>query len=126
MRSAERFSGNDEFTPRQRQRGSARYSHEGGNAEHAEDERKIEDRLPDKGDDSQHEDERRKGQQHVHRADDKSSSPAAEITRKQAERAPDSQANHRRAETDRKSTRLNSSHLGISYAVFCLKKKKKT
>src|SRR5262245_62761430 len=27
--------------------------------------------------------------------------------------------------TDRKSTRLNSSHLGISYAVFCLKKKKK-
>src|ERR1035438_10608858 len=26
--------------------------------------------------------------------------------------------------TDRKSTRLNSSHLGISYAVFCLKKKK--
>src|SRR5262245_62246810 len=30
--------------------------------------------------------------------------------------------NHR---VDRKSTRLNSSHLGISYAVFCLKKKKK-
>src|SRR5256885_7468817 len=29
---------------------------------------------------------------------------------------------HRR---DRKSTRLNSSHLVISYAVFCLKKKKK-
>src|SRR5262245_62516807 len=28
-------------------------------------------------------------------------------------------------EVDRKSTRLNSSHLGISYAVFCLKKKKK-
>src|SRR5437899_8867323 len=28
-------------------------------------------------------------------------------------------------EKDRKSTRLNSSHLGISYAVFCLKKKKK-
>src|SRR6266566_1121048 len=27
---------------------------------------------------------------------------------------------------DRKSTRLNSSHLVISYAVFCLKKKKKT
>src|SRR5205814_8435224 len=25
--------------------------------------------------------------------------------------------------SDRKSTRLNSSHLGISYAVFCLKKK---
>src|SRR5688500_19724177 len=28
------------------------------------------------------------------------------------------------ARTDRKSTRLNSSHLVISYAVFCLKKKK--
>src|SRR2546426_4425031 len=27
--------------------------------------------------------------------------------------------------SDRKSTRLNSSHLVISYAVFCLKKKKK-
>src|SRR5262245_63951158 len=31
----------------------------------------------------------------------------------------------RRPRLDRKSTRLNSSHLGISYAVFCLKKKKK-
>src|SRR5205814_4043562 len=29
------------------------------------------------------------------------------------------------SDLDRKSTRLNSSHLGISYAVFCLKKKKK-
>src|SRR5437899_9223933 len=28
-------------------------------------------------------------------------------------------------ERDRKSTRLNSSHLGISYAVFCLKKKRR-
>src|SRR5439155_8378544 len=31
-----------------------------------------------------------------------------------------------RGHTDRKSTRLNSSHVAISYAVFCLKKKKKT
>src|SRR5258705_585182 len=31
---------------------------------------------------------------------------------------------HVRRIGDRKSTRLNSSHLGISYAVFCLKKKK--
>ena len=30
------------------------------------------------------------------------------------------------AAEDRKSTRLNSSHVAISYAVFCLKKKKKT
>src|SRR3712207_8630748 len=29
-------------------------------------------------------------------------------------------------EEDRKSTRLNSSHANISYAVFCLKKKKQT
>src|SRR3712207_9401338 len=31
----------------------------------------------------------------------------------------------RRVPEDRKSTRLNSSHANISYAVFCLKKKKK-
>src|SRR4051812_49550400 len=36
--------------------------------------------------------------------------------------APDGSQNH----SDRKSTRLNSSHMSISYAVFCLKKKKKT
>src|SRR5207249_8375490 len=30
----------------------------------------------------------------------------------------------RSLKTDRKSTRLNSSHVSISYAVFCLKKKK--
>src|SRR5687768_17821169 len=34
--------------------------------------------------------------------------------------------NLRRAVRDRKSTRLNSSHGYISYAVFCLKKKKKS
>src|SRR2546422_7347448 len=33
---------------------------------------------------------------------------------------------HYRRREDRKSTRLNSSHGYISYAVFCLKKKKKT
>src|SRR3712207_8937636 len=32
----------------------------------------------------------------------------------------------RRRRRDRKSTRLNSSHANISYAVFCLKKKKNT
>src|SRR2546426_7705490 len=37
--------------------------------------------------------------------------------------APNSDEGYRRL--DRKSTRLNSSHLVISYAVFCLKKKKK-
>src|SRR5437899_7110773 len=41
-------------------------------------------------------------------------------------RVPDLRESGNRCEgLDRKSTRLNSSHLGISYAVFCLKKKKK-
>src|SRR3712207_6975881 len=35
---------------------------------------------------------------------------------------PDDRVRHR----DRKSTRLNSSHANISYAVFCLKKKQNT
>src|SRR5437899_7700556 len=39
--------------------------------------------------------------------------------------APERLGQHRVRPADRKSTRLNSSHLGISYAVFCLKKKKK-
>src|SRR5439155_15605961 len=34
-------------------------------------------------------------------------------------------ARRARRDRDRKSTRLNSSHVAISYAVFCLKKKKK-
>src|SRR5256885_5559139 len=43
--------------------------------------------------------------------------PAANLT-------PDEVQALYEALTDRKSTRLNSSHLVISYAVFCLKKKK--
>src|SRR5215218_11304231 len=39
--------------------------------------------------------------------------------------AATSTTRRRRAALDRKSTRLNSSHTVISYAVFCLKKKKK-
>src|SRR5207249_5213642 len=37
--------------------------------------------------------------------------------------SPANNANHGIAHVDRKSTRLNSSHVSISYAVFCLKKK---
>src|SRR3712207_8761684 len=37
--------------------------------------------------------------------------------------ADDRQVVPRRPQVDRKSTRLNSSHANISYAVFCLKKK---
>src|SRR5258705_14001042 len=40
-------------------------------------------------------------------------------------RVPELRVPPRTAGVDRKSTRLNSSHLGISYAVFCLKKKKR-
>src|SRR5690606_40316520 len=36
-----------------------------------------------------------------------------------------SRPSRKRGRADRKSTRLNSSHVKISYAVFCLKKKKK-
>src|SRR5437868_11807611 len=39
--------------------------------------------------------------------------------------APSGLAGPARPDGDRKSTRLNSSHVSISYAVFCLKKKKK-
>src|SRR5436853_5198391 len=48
-------------------------------------------------------------------------SPAAD--RSNVRRRPAGRRWHSRI-VDRKSTRLNSSHLGISYAVFCLKKKK--
>src|SRR5437899_5234626 len=50
---------------------------------------------------------------------------AAEKTEVGASPAPrhDRQGDESQGE-DRKSTRLNSSHLGISYAVFCLKKKR--
>src|SRR5256885_7804660 len=44
---------------------------------------------------------------------------------RQIRHAPGFVQRHPRDDTDRKSTRLNSSHLVISYAVFCLKKKKK-
>src|SRR5438876_7757405 len=37
---------------------------------------------------------------------------------------PETGSNKNREDQDRKSTRLNSSHPSISYAVFCLKKKK--
>src|SRR2546426_9198715 len=43
----------------------------------------------------------------------------------QAEKQLEGKPAPHEASPDRKSTRLNSSHLVISYAVFCLKKKKK-
>src|SRR5439155_13238744 len=51
---------------------------------------------------------------------------AARASGGHARRAGDQLAarSERLRRTDRKSTRLNSSHVAISYAVFCLKKKK--
>src|SRR2546426_5241214 len=45
--------------------------------------------------------------------------------RRRSLRTPVATVDRARRRRDRKSTRLNSSHLVISYAVFCLKKKKK-
>src|SRR2546426_7727212 len=58
------------------------------------------------------------GREHVHR--DSLREPRLRSTPDHVELSPD-----RGCREDRKSTRLNSSHLVISYAVFCLKKKKK-
>src|SRR5258708_11852452 len=48
------------------------------------------------------------------------------VRRLGTDRAVRPQRVHRAEQRDRKSTRLNSSHQIISYAVFCLKKKNKT
>src|SRR5258708_25869975 len=51
--------------------------------------------------------------------------PELPVRRQEARRRePPRQASDRTIRADRKSTRLNSSHQIISYAVFCLKKKK--
>src|SRR5256885_3090290 len=55
-------------------------------------------------------------------------SRTADANRSETQRSPEQKWNQRIKQcwrVDRKSTRLNSSHLVISYAVFCLKKKKK-
>src|SRR3989442_10633056 len=54
------------------------------------------------------------------------SSDLEELVPRQREAEESGREQPRRRERDRKSTRLNSSHVRISYAVFCLKKKKKT
>src|SRR3712207_8202861 len=50
--------------------------------------------------------------------------PARECTRTKDRYKKRRNRGNRRKRQDRKSTRLNSSHANISYAVFCLKKKK--
>src|SRR5256885_10013687 len=51
---------------------------------------------------------------------------ACPLQRCQLPSCVDSSGSRNRPARDRKSTRLNSSHLVISYAVFCLKKKKQS
>src|SRR5438067_8429184 len=51
--------------------------------------------------------------------------PWSDTSRRRARDCPGSATPPCRRRRDRKSTRLNSSHVSISYAVFCLKKKKK-
>src|SRR5690349_23386995 len=51
-------------------------------------------------------------------------SPRDELHVARSQAALDRRAERRPSAGDRKSTRLNSSHVEISYAVFCLKKKK--
>src|SRR5437763_7338083 len=59
-------------------------------------------------------------------ADDSETSQAGNCTRMAKLLGQVAQSIHRRRlSRDRKSTRLNSSHRCISYAVFCLKKKKR-
>src|SRR3712207_8271984 len=64
-----------------------------------------------------------------HRGRKSGGTPVRRGSRRQAGRChpplKQSVAQHRHTAKDRKSTRLNSSHANISYAVFCLKKKKK-
>src|SRR5256885_8019708 len=60
------------------------------------------------------------------RADRRLAPAPSEPTLGQDSQCIASLAEAREARRDRKSTRLNSSHLVISYAVFCLKKKKIT
>src|SRR2546426_7777416 len=50
----------------------------------------------------------------------------AELSSRRVTNRTDGSNRIRSASRDRKSTRLNSSHLVISYAVFCLKKKKQS
>src|SRR5205814_6819373 len=80
-----------------------------------------------------HDDERSPAQQEVvHRGPRRGSQGRAETAPRRGESRSIPLSNRRNSagsggaaadRRDRKSTRLNSSHLGISYAVFCLKKK---
>src|SRR2546426_6727972 len=61
----------------------------------------------------------------VHRDEELGPAQSANLGRERDELLRRLEIAREQDDTDRKSTRLNSSHLVISYAVFCLKKKKK-
>src|SRR5256885_10211737 len=61
---------------------------------------------------------------HRLRAIDRGGARRRDEPRRRSRRPREGRRLRRRGSSDRKSTRLNSSHLVISYAVFCLKKKK--
>src|SRR2546426_6731916 len=67
----------------------------------------------------------RSGKPMDHRSERRGAGVVAVVENGETGIKPQHFAAHRRRRQDRKSTRLNSSHLVISYAVFCLKKKKK-
>src|SRR5262245_66021255 len=69
--------------------------------------------------------DRGRHQRHRQRLLQRGFSPAPDGVRRGSAEAAERHFGGKRWLADRKSTRLNSSHLGISYAVFCLKKKKK-
>src|SRR2546429_1795345 len=66
----------------------------------------------------------RDGQRTIHSSTPSSKGPAERCTRLRGELSRGVSGWRDRVSQDRKSTRLNSSHGYISYAVFCLKKKK--
>src|SRR5688572_31851084 len=67
----------------------------------------------------------RSGARHAAADDDLGLGPGAVHAHRAARRQGAARGARSTAVGDRKSTRLNSSHSQISYAVFCLKKKKK-
>ena len=89
MGGAERAGGDDELALAERQGDGARHAREGRNAQHADHQGEVQDRLAEIGGDGEREHQRRKGQQHVDAAHRQSLQPAAEIAGQHAEAAAD-------------------------------------
>src|SRR3712207_7754965 len=85
---------------------------------------RSEERYEDGGEDAAHEELVDLGRQHVREGVGVRHDPRPQSSRLRY-RPGVARDPGERSRRDRKSTRLNSSHANISYAVFCLKKKKK-